>query len=155
MEPIAIRPAAPGDVDIIVRFNMEMAQESEGLGLSPGTLRRGVEASLGDPGLGKYFLAEKGGKVAGQIRVTREWSDWNNGFYWWIQNVYVPPPERRRGIYAALHAHVRGLARETGACGLLLYVDRENAPARDVYRRLGMDQSHYLIYEQEEIRGNT
>ncbi len=151
MEPIAIRPAATGDVDIIVRFNMEMALESEGRGLSPETLRRGVEASLGDPGLGEYFLAETGGKVAGQIRVTREWSDWNGGFYWWIKNVYVPPPARRRGIYAALHAHVRGLAREAGACGLLHYDYRENAPARSVYRRLGMDQSHYLIYEQEEI----
>jgi GNAT superfamily N-acetyltransferase len=146
-----VRPALPEDAEIITRFNIEMARESEGLELSPDAVLRGVESSLHNPELGEYFLAEGQSGPIGQLRVTREWSDWNNAFYWWIQNVYVEPASRRGGFYAALHNHVRGLARSAGACGLLLYVDRENSSAQSVYRRLGMDQSHYLIYEQENI----
>jgi|TARA_B100000315_G_scaffold148990_1_gene137797 GNAT superfamily N-acetyltransferase len=151
LDTISIRPARPGDTDTIVRFNVEMARDSESLELAPEMVRQGVEASLRSPERGKYFLAEKSGSVVGQIRVTHEWSDWNNSYYWWIQNVYVEPESRRNGVYTALHGHVRDLARSAGACGLLLYVDRENTSAQEVYNRLGMESSHYLIFEQERI----
>ena len=87
MSTAFVRPALPEDAEIIVRFNIEMAKESEGLKLSPAVVLRGVENSLHDPNRGEYFLAEGDQGVVGQIRVTREWSDWNNSFYWWIQNV--------------------------------------------------------------------
>ena len=152
MDSINIRPALADDINIIVRFNIEMALESERLKLPPEVVRQGVEMSLGNPEKGKYFLAEEksSGDSVGQIRVTLEWSDWNNGYYWWIQNVYVSPSSRKQGIYTALHEHVRKLAREAYACGLLLYVDHENTSAREVYQHLGMNNSHYLIYEQEK-----
>jgi ribosomal protein S18 acetylase RimI-like enzyme len=31
--------------------------------------------------------------------------------------------------------------------GIRLYVDRRNAAAQEVYRRLGMDGEHYLVFE--------
>ena len=99
---------------------------------------------------GRYYLAHRGDEILGQIRVTLEWSDWNNAQYWWIQNVYVVPSERKQGIYKALHHHVKNLAEQTGACGLQLYVDAQNAAAQAVYKKLNMTQSHYLIYEQKE-----
>lgn len=153
MDSLIIRPAHTDDIDIIVHFNIEMALESENLKLSPEVVRQGVEMSLGDPERGRYFLAEQNGSgnAIGQIRVTREWSDWNNGHYWWIQNVYVDPALRKQGVYTALHTHIRKLAREANACGLLLYVDHENTSAQEVYCHLGMGNSHYLIYEQEKV----
>ena len=147
-EETVIRPADPGDAEKLVEFNVAMAFESEGLRLKPGDVERGVKSSLDDPARGRYYVAERGGRILGQIRVTREWSDWNNSEYWWIQNVYVAPPARRQGIYAALHRHVVDLADEAGACGLQLYVDKGNQDAQAAYRRLGMNASHYLIYEQ-------
>lgn len=145
-----IRPATTGDTETIVRFNIEMALESESLSLEPEKVRRGVERSLSDPSVGRYYLAHRGDEIVGQIRVTLEWSDWNNAQYWWIQNVYVVPSERKQGIYKALHHHVKNLAEETGACGLQLYVDAQNAAAQAVYKNLNMEQSHYLIFEQME-----
>ena len=48
-----------------------------------------------------------------------------------IQNVYVAPEHRRRGHYRRLHEHVRALAsRDSGVCGLRLYVERGNADAQ-------------------------
>ena len=145
-----IRPATIEDTETIVRFNIEMALESENLSLEPEKVRRGVEKSLCDPSVGQYYLAHRGDEILGQIRVTLEWSDWNNAQYWWIQNVYVAPPERRQGIYKALHHHVKNLAERAGASGLQLYVDAQNAAAQAVYKSLNMEQSHYLIFEQME-----
>lgn len=143
-----IRPAAPGDRETIVAFNRAMALETEGKELDPATLRAGVEALLADRSHGRYFLAGWGGEPAGQLMVTYEWSDWRNGRIWWIQSVYVAPAHRRRGVYAALHAHVRGAARADGAVGLRLYVDRANRIARSTYLSLGMRESRYVMLEE-------
>lgn len=145
-----IRPATTGDAETIVRFNIEMALESESLSLEPEKVRRGVERSLSDPSVGRYYLAHRGDEILGQIRVTLEWSDWNNAQYWWIQNVYIVPSARKQGIYKALHNYVKNLAEAAGACRLQLYVDAENMAAQAVYKKLNMTQSNYLIFEQME-----
>ncbi|MGQ0654633.1 MAG: GNAT family N-acetyltransferase [Betaproteobacteria bacterium] len=60
----------------------------------------------------------------------------------WIQSVYVHPDHRRRGIYRRLYRFVQALAaKRRSVCGFRLYVDRDNARARRVYRALGMEQT--------------
>lgn len=146
-EPIEIRDATPDDRDRIVDFNRAMARETEGRELDGDTVRAGVAALLDDSRRGRYFLAERRGEPAGQAMVTFEWSDWRNGSIWWIQSVYVAPAHRRSGVYRALHRHMEERAREEGAAGLRLYVERENRAARRTYERLGMERSHYVMYE--------
>jgi ribosomal protein S18 acetylase RimI-like enzyme len=144
-----VRPAKPDDLDALVAFNQAMARETEGLVLDEGTLRAGVAALLADPARGRWFVIESGGELAAALTITTEWSDWRNGFFWWIQSVYVRPDHRRRGLYRVLHEHVRRLAEaDPGVCGLRLYVERENAGAQETYRALGMRETHYRLYEQ-------
>ena len=71
----AIRPATVEDAEKIVQFNIEMALESENLRLEPEKVRRGVQKSLLNPSMGRYYLAHRGDDILGQIRVTLEWSD--------------------------------------------------------------------------------
>ena len=64
--------------------------------------------------------------------LTREWSDWRNGWMWWIQSVYVRADARRRGVFRALYRHVyRGGEGRPGVIGLRLYVehDQRRGPA--------------------------
>lgn len=126
-----------------------MARETEGLSLDRVRLARGIEALLGDPAKGSYLVAEAGGRIVGQLMVTLEWSDWRNGWFWWIQSVRVEPSWRRRGVYRALHSECERLARQEGACGLRLYVDRSNGGAQATYAALGMSRSHYDLYETD------
>ncbi|MFB6240308.1 MAG: GNAT family N-acetyltransferase [Gemmatimonadota bacterium] len=142
-----IRDADIDDRETIVRFNRALARETEDRELDEDTLRAGVNALLSDPARGRYYLAEEEGEAIGQLLVTTEWSDWRNGEIWWIQSVYVAPDHRRRGVYRALHEHVRRRARETGAVGLRLYVDRKNRAARRGYEELGMERARYAMYE--------
>ena len=143
-----IRSATAADVETLVRFNAAMADETEDKALDQDVLRRGVTALLEDPLRGRYLLAEEDGATLGALAITLEWSDWRNGWFWWIQSVYVPPEARRRGVYRALYAKVLDEARAAGdVCGLRLYVERENAPAQETYASLGMSPAAYQMYE--------
>jgi GNAT superfamily N-acetyltransferase len=145
---LRIRPGEPGDAAAIVDFQLRMARETEELGLDPETLRRGVEAVFADPARGRYWIAERGGRTAGCLLTTYEWSDWRNGVILWIQSVYVIPEERGRGVYRALYERVRRQVDESADLkGIRLYVEKRNAAARQVYERLGMTREHYDLFE--------
>ena len=145
-----VRRAELADLDTLAGFNAAMAQETEGKPLDEETLKAGVLAALKDPARGFYLLAEVEGRTAGQLLITTEWSDWRNGWFWWIQSVYVAPEFRRQGVYRALEGQVRREALAAGnVCGLRLYVERSNRVAQQVYVNLGMAHSHYDLYEIE------
>ena len=146
--PIQIRRAAPGDAGAITGFNAQLAQETEGRSLPMAPLREGVERLLADPAKGFYWLAEVKGQIVGQLLVTYEWSDWRNGWFWWIQSVFVRKEWRGRGVFEALYEFVTAQAAERpDVCGLRLYVDTDNARAKRVYERLGMTRTDYELYE--------
>ena len=154
--PILVRPGAAADLDFIVDCNARLARETEHKQLDIGKLRPGVESLLASPAKGRYFLAELDRRPVGQLMFTTEWSDWRNGFFWWIQSVYVMPEARRSGVFTALFRHLERLAREDAqVCGLRLYVDRANEAAQRTYQRLGLDATHYALMEVEFHRTPT
>lgn len=146
--PIVIRPAAPADVDTLAAFNVTMAMETESLALDLPTVRRGVAAVIADPAKGSYRVATRAGVVIGQLMLTKEWSDWRCGYWWWIQSVYVAPEARRSGVYRALYQSVLDDAdREGDVRGVRLYVEHENTRAQATYAALGMKRGRYLVFE--------
>jgi GNAT superfamily N-acetyltransferase len=145
---IEVRPANPPDAAAVAEFQVLMARETEGMHLNPPTVARGVQAVFDDPAKGAYYVAHDRGRVVGCLLITHEWSDWRGGTIWWIQSVYVIPEARRRGVFAALYAHVRTLVADDPALlGLRLYVDKRNARAQKVYEALGMNGEHYQVFE--------
>jgi len=147
---LEIRGPRPSDLETIADNNIATAWETERRRLDPHGAREGVRAVLDDPGKGFYLLAEKGGKVIGQIMVTKEWSDWRNGAFWWLQSVYVVPEERGKGVFKALFRELEGRARATeGVVGIRLYVERGNARAQEAYSRLGLDGTRYIVFEDD------
>lgn len=149
MSEFIIRPAHAGDCSTLVEFNQRLALETEGRGLDTALLTSGVQAVLSDSLKGRYFVADSGTELLGQVMHTREWSDWRNGMLWWLQSVYVRPEHRRRGVFRRLVEHVRQLARnDPDVVGLRLYVEHGNQPAQEVYRRLGLTPAGYVVLEQ-------
>lgn len=143
-----IRKAVTSDSDTIAAFNTAMALETENKRLDPATVGPGVRCLMDQPAMGFYLVAERDGFVGGCLMVTFEWTDWRNGIFWWIQSVYVRPEHRRKGLFSALFHHVSDMARsDPDARGIRLYVEKDNAGARQTYQALGMDQTHYRMYE--------
>jgi ribosomal protein S18 acetylase RimI-like enzyme len=144
-----VRLATPQDAPVLVEFNAAMALETEQKELLLEVVGAGVHSLLGNPAAGFYVVAEKDGHVTGALMITKEWSDWRNGTFWWIQSVYVRPEMRRQGVYKRLYRHVQELAaNDPAVCGFRLYVERENARAQATYNALGMKKTGYLLFEE-------
>jgi GNAT superfamily N-acetyltransferase len=147
--PLTIRRGTHADIPLIVDFNRRLALETEGKALDIPILTAGVAAAMTDQNKGPYYLAVDGDAVLGQTQITFEWSDWRNGWIWWIQGVYVRAEARQRGVFRALYEHIEQEARQAGnVIGLRLYVDQHNHGAQHTYRKLGMAPSNYLLFEQ-------
>jgi ribosomal protein S18 acetylase RimI-like enzyme len=146
---LVVRNAREQDLRALADFNIAMARETENKALSPSNVKAGMKAVIRQPDHGFYLVAELNGQVAGSLLVTKEWSDWRNGVFWWIQSVYVPPEFRKRGIYRTLYDSVKARAKSNPeVCGVRLYVAKNNRAAMSVYSRLGMSKTEYRIYEE-------
>jgi GNAT superfamily N-acetyltransferase len=146
----SVRQAVVADAPVIIDFNCRLAEESEGKTLDRAQITPGVQAALADPAKALYFVAEDSlGRVVGQMMVTYEWSDWRNGWIWWIQSVYVSQEERRQGVFRSLFDTIQQTARaRPDVIGLRLYVDYDNRTAHETYFRLGMKKSNYFVLEK-------
>ncbi|WP_372950073.1 GNAT family N-acetyltransferase [Mariniphaga sp.] len=143
-----VRKAKSEDLNSILKFQLAMARETEGIDLEQSTVEKGVAAVLKDSTKGNYYVAEKNGKVIGSLLTTFEWSDWRNGTVLWIQSVYVVPEFRRKGVYSKLYGHVKNLVLENDDLkGIRLYADKSNEGAHKVYQKLGMTPDHYVTFE--------
>ena len=143
-----IRDAAPTDAGTIADFNNRLAEETEARTLDPNLIGSGVASLLADPSKGRYWVAESGDQIIGQIGISFEWSDWRNGMLWWIQSVYVHKNHRRKGVYSSLYQHVESLARnDPEVIGIRLYVEKNNERAQSTYAKLGMKKTHYQIMQ--------
>ena len=147
MMEVTITIGQTADIEVVAEFQVDMAMESEGTRLNKETVIKGVTAAMNDENKGCYYVAKVDGKPVGSLMLTREWSDWNNGWYWWIQSVYVAPDYRRRGIYKQMYHAVCQDAKQQNVAQVRLYVDKTNTRGQKVYESLGMEESHYLIYE--------
>ena len=146
---IVVRNATRDDLNTLVKYNAAMAKETEGKTLDLELLSKGVSAVLDRDNLGFYLMAEVDCRPVGQLMITTEWSDWRNGFVWWLQSVYVEPEFRRRGVFRRLYETLRDEALdEGGVVGLRLYVEEHNRIAQETYRGLGMESGGYVVMEE-------
>lgn len=147
---ITIRQATTDDIPTVVEFNCRLARESEHLELDRPTVTAGVTAVVNNSErTGPYYLACDGGEIVGQLQITFEWSDWRNGWFWWVQSVYVRADARGRGVFRSLYNHVRQTARAAGnVVGIRLYVERNNGSAKATYQRLGMKEIPFHLMQE-------
>lgn len=145
---LVIEEARIGDLNTLVEFQLKMAMETEELKLDREILIKGVKAVYEDPAKARYFVARIEERVVGMLMITLEWSDWRNGWVWWIQSVYVEQEFRKDGIFRSMYTYIRNVVENSDSIrGLRLYVDKRNIKAQKVYNALGMTGEHYTTYE--------
>ena len=145
-----VRKACLDDLDVIVEFIAEEARESEGRSANLSTLRSGIGQALKNDSIASYWLLVDGsGTAIGCSSVVREWSDWNAGYYWWIQSMYIEPSQRGKGYLALLIDTIEKAGREQDCLELRLYVHKANVGAVRAYRKVGFCDSQYEIMTRD------
>jgi GNAT superfamily N-acetyltransferase len=140
-----IRRATIEDAPIIAEFVRAEAREAEGRTVETAVVDGAVGAALKDPTLARYWILFEGDRAVGAIGVVREWSDWNNAAYWWIQLVFLLPEARGRGLLDVLIQRIVDEARAGSAPELRLYVHPDNRRAMRAYERLGFRSLPYSM----------
>jgi GNAT superfamily N-acetyltransferase len=145
---IKIRKAKLSDAEHIVELQLQMAQETEGLGLNKDVVSKGVRGVFQEPARGTYWVAEEKDRLLGVLLAIPEWSDWRNGTVLWIHSLYVVPRARGKGVFKKLYLNLKKqVKRSAELMGLRLYVDKRNKSAQKVYEKMGMSMEHYELYE--------
>ena len=72
---LTITQGKASDIDTIVRFQADMAMESEGTMLDMDRLTLGVSSAINDEQKGIYLVARANDTPIGSLMLTREWSD--------------------------------------------------------------------------------
>ena len=149
---INVRKATAGDVDAIVDLNTAMAKELESRVLGSIRLRDGVPAVLDSTDKGFYVVGESGAGVVAVLHVIPEWNPWRNSFFWWVENVYVLPEWRRKGVYRAMHTFVHdGAEASPDVCGIRLFTTSDNLAARRTYEGVGMADESCQMFEVDFV----
>ncbi len=65
---------------------------------------------------------------------------------WLLEDLYVDPSARERGVATALLRHAEAFARETGAERLTLSTAHDNLAAQHIYKKLGYEREEHFWY---------
>ena len=151
-----IRPGRKEDVAAAARLWMQSAEEHTAhdrvYETAPGaekTMRRFL-ADVANSGYSFLFVAAEGdrtvGFISGELRqgsptfLPKTWAS--------VDDVFVEPEYRNRGVGRALLQSVQSWAQERGADGITLQVAAANARGRKFYEDLGFREiSVYQVLE--------
>jgi len=103
----------------------------------PGSCRVCLENVVADEARGFVLLARDGHRIVGVAYVTVILSAEYRGLVGWLEELYVAPRYRSRGIGTALVSAVLERARKADVVAIDLEIDVGHSRAESLYRRLG------------------
>jgi ribosomal protein S18 acetylase RimI-like enzyme len=133
---VRFRRARPGDLRALLALRAAF-NASQGYAEDAARARRVLRALLGRPAAGRIWLVERGGEPVGYVALCFGWSlEWG-GRDAFVDELYVEPPARRRGLGRAAVRFALAQAARLGVRAVHLEVERANSGARALYDSLG------------------
>ncbi len=151
-----IRPAEPGDVDVLHRFVVELAELEEFPGEVTSRPQDLAQALFGPRPVAEAVVATVDGEPAGFALFYPTYSTivGRPGIH--LDDLYVRPEHQGSGLGRALLGHLARLAVERGCGRLEWWVLRTNDPALRFYRRLrarALDEIEVMRLDGEVLHG--
>jgi GNAT superfamily N-acetyltransferase len=92
-------------------------------------------------------VAEHEDRLIGLVHTIQHRSCWTVGDYVYLQDLFVDPEFRGKGVGRALIEHVYARAAEAGASRVWWLTHESNAPAMQLYDRMA-DRSGFVQYRK-------
>ena len=139
MDPLRLRDANPGDAGTIHDFICALAlyeREPDAVETTPEALAQQL-ASEQPPF--ECVLAELGGQAVGFALFFYNYSTWKGRRGLYLEDLFVLPEFRGRGVGKALFLHVGKLAKQRGCARYEWAALDWNTPAIAFYKRFGAE----------------
>jgi GNAT superfamily N-acetyltransferase len=135
-----MRRALPGDIATLVALMAEFYAESD-YGLDQELAEKAFAAILSDERLGYVWLIDDEAKVVGYVVLTLRFGMEYGGLMACIDDLFVVPQSRNRGLTRAALVQVREFCKTIDVRAITVEVSHSNRPAQTVYRRLGLAEA--------------
>jgi len=139
-----VRSATPDDIPTLIELMAEFYAESN-FPLPVANARRAFESLLSDPRFGGIWIATTDDGAAGYVVLTVSFGMEFGGLRGFIDDLFVRPPARGRGVAGALLTAMTGDCAVRGVRSLNVEVGPDNDVARRVYARAGLVDSGRLL----------
>jgi len=144
MPSVVLHPALPSDIGRILAM-MERFYAIDGYPFRPERTRRALEEFIADPRHGSLRLIEADGAVAGYAVLAVVYSFEFGGKNAFIDELYLEPEFRGRGIGRAAVERLARIAADDGITALHLEAEHHNTAAIELYRRFGFHDHHRVL----------
>jgi ribosomal protein S18 acetylase RimI-like enzyme len=139
-----LRVATAADVDGLCELMRENYAEA-GYPFDPAAARECFAAIARGPALGRTWVLAADGALVGYAVLLFGYSLEYRGRDAFVDDVYLAPAQRGRGLGRTLLEQVEAAARELGVRALHLEVERTNTAAQALYRRRGFRDTERLL----------
>jgi GNAT superfamily N-acetyltransferase len=147
-EGVEIRPARTDELEEMLPLIRAYCEFYETEPNDEG-IRRMFETLITDPSQGAVFIARDGGRAVGFATLDWKWSSLKGARIGYLEDLFVDPETRGRGIADALIEVCADRCRELGMPAMEWLTATDNHRAQKVYERTGAESGTYLEYDLE------
>ncbi len=149
MTDLTFRPHRPDERPAIARLMHGLYDEGDGIrGLDDDKIARTFAHLDADARNGAGLVALDGDAVVGYALLFPFWSSEYGGLLLLLDELYVAPARRSRGIGGQFLAYIEGYARERGYAAINFIAMQHNARAIEFYRRHGYYQIPAVSFDK-------
>jgi GNAT superfamily N-acetyltransferase len=136
MNEVVIAGALLEDVPALLPL-LAVQLDEHGMGMPQHQLEGAVSGIVTRPELGRVLVARAGDRMVGVAVIPYTWTVEHGGRCAWLDELYVLPEMRARGVGTRLLLAAMALAREDGCLAMDLEVDADHARVETLYLRHG------------------
>lgn len=144
MDSFVIRPAVIADLPVCQQFLSQLFALEPDFPIDPAKQLRGLTLVM-HCSQARLLVAEGGGQLLGMASVQLVISTAEGGLSAWVEDLFVLPEHRGRGIGRSLLFQLQHWARLRGASRLQLVADRDNHAAKDFYAHEGWSPTRLIV----------
>jgi GNAT superfamily N-acetyltransferase len=147
-EGVEVRPARTDEIEEMLPLIRAYCEFYETEPNDTG-IRSMFETLINEPSQGAVFIARDGGKAVGFATLDWKWSSLKAARIGYLEDLFVDPEARGRGIADALIEVCAERCRELGMPAMEWLTAPDNHRAQKVYNRTGAESDTYVEYDLE------
>jgi GNAT superfamily N-acetyltransferase len=145
-EEVEIRPARTDEIEEMLPLIRAYCEFYEAEPQDQG-LREMFRTLITDPSQGAVFIARDDGRAVGFATLDWKWSSLKAARMGYLEDLFVDPEARGKGIADALIEACADRCRELGMPAMAWQTAPDNHRAQQVYNRTGAGFDTYLEYD--------